>query len=361
MDGGPMTRILQIIADGNPGGGTTHVLQILTSLKKTYDISLLTQSNSFLFTKALNLSIPCLPVNFFTSRFDLRVPLQLRRLIRQVSPDLVHVHGIRAGFYYSLAKIKYPTIYTSHGYFFQHKPILIKLLLIRSERMISKIARHVIFVAKSDVQIALKHRLLPKGKKYSVLYCGIAIEQIQQSMENPQKYIGFIGRLVQIKDPILFVDIMKLLPGFRAMIVGGGDLENKVNKKIQDNHLSNIEMLGTLSHDDVIKILGKLSALIITSHWEGLPIIAVEAMGSGVPVISANVGGIGEIIEDGVNGFLIDSRSPGNFAEAITKIENDQQLREHFIKNARQRVFDQFTEQQMIFNLRNLYEDTIKA
>ena len=96
-------RVLQIVADGSPGGGTTHVLQILRGLRNRCSFGLVTQRDSYMLDEARSLGIPSFGVDFFHSRLDPRVPLNLRRIAGEYGARVVHLHGGRAAFFYALA------------------------------------------------------------------------------------------------------------------------------------------------------------------------------------------------------------------------------------------------------------------
>jgi hypothetical protein len=102
-------RVLQMVADGDPGGGAIHVLQILRGMSGRCSLGLITQEHSYLLDKAWALGMPCAGVNFFRSRLDARVPLKLRRLVWQFQPQVVHVHG-GAGFLLAAAVTGVPTV-----------------------------------------------------------------------------------------------------------------------------------------------------------------------------------------------------------------------------------------------------------
>lgn len=88
-------RVLQIVADGNPGGGTTHVLQILRGFRSTHSMGLITQSQSYLFHQAKELDILSYGLHFFPSRVNLAVSFRLNRIYSEWKPDLIHVLGVQ--------------------------------------------------------------------------------------------------------------------------------------------------------------------------------------------------------------------------------------------------------------------------
>lgn len=348
-------RILEIVADGNPGGGTTHVLQLLSHFGVYHPIALVTQINSYLERKARELNIRTYGLDFFASRLNPQLPLHIRRIVGDFLPDVVHLHGSRSGFFFVQAKTFTPSLYTIHGYHFPKKKVVVKQLAVLAERFISKKVSHLIFVSNHDLQLANRFNLNPYKKNFSVIYCGIPIEKIPLAKPK-NKVIGFIGRFVPQKDPELFLNIVQRLRDFPAIMVGGGELYNFIEDKKKRLNLSQINLTGFLTHSDTLNALTMMHILLITSRWEGLPYLSIEAMYSGVPVIAANVGGLSEIIEHGTSGFLIDSRNPDMFAQAVLSLENNPIMRAEIIAAARARVENDFSESQMLSKIRDLYE-----
>jgi glycosyltransferase involved in cell wall biosynthesis len=341
-------KVLQIVADGSRGGGTTHVLQILRGLSNVCSFKLVAQRGSSLLNEAGDLGIPCADADFFSSRLDARVPLKLRHIVREFEPQVVHVHGGRAGFFHTLAATRKPTVYTVHGYHFVHKHPLFRWFAVRAERLVASSARNVILVANYDAAVARTYKLLTDPNKSVVIHNGIPVKKISRAKPKETKHVGFVGRLEYQKDPLLFLKVMERLPGYTATIVGGGKLEDKVKAVIKHRGLSQIHVLGSLSHPETLQVLSTFDALVMTSRWEGLPILPLEAMWSGVPVVAMNVGGISEIIESGKSGLLVDNRSADELARAVVRLAEDVALRECIVKEGRNRVREAFSEEQML-------------
>ena len=129
----------------------------------------------------------------------------------------------------------------------------------------------------------------------------------------------FVGRLVAIKQPTQFVDIVANLrlpvPGIRAAVVGDGPLLNIIRKRAIDLGLEqSIDFLGRM--DDVESILKRSKLFVLTSRSEGLSIAMAEAMAAGVVPIVASVGDLGDLVTDGVTGFLV---TPDNILEFVQR------------------------------------------
>jgi glycosyltransferase involved in cell wall biosynthesis len=351
-------RVLEIVADGDPGGGTAHVLQILRGFSKVYCLGLITQANSYLFDEAHSLGIKCFGVDFFRSRVDARVPFDLRKVVQKFEPQLVHVHGGRAGFFCALAAIDFPIVYTVHGYhFLQKRPLLVRWLALNAERVASWSADWVLFESNYDAKVAQAHRLLPNVKRRNVVNNSISFAQIPRAKPVARKHIGFVGRLEHQKDPLLFLDILERLPDYSATIVGGGTLKDEVRKEIKHRSLSSVRMLGTLSHSESLQELSKLHTVVMTSRWEGQPHLPLEAMWSGVPVVATNVGAISEIIENEKSGLLINNRSADDLARAVVRLTDDLALRQSIVDAARRRVGTLFSEARMLSEIDRIYQE----
>jgi len=167
-------RILQFVADGAPGGGTNHVMQLLTGLGENYESVLLTQKNTYLFDLAKSKGIKVIGGDFFRGRVDRDAVATVREAMTSVKPDLVHCHGGRAGFFRSFLSRAIPTAYTIHGFHHAQKSIVPKTMGWAAEYWTMRRMDHVFFVSDYDRQLAVRQKLLPKTKSFRVVHNGIA-------------------------------------------------------------------------------------------------------------------------------------------------------------------------------------------
>lgn len=351
-------RVLQIVADGKPGGGTTHVLQILKGLRHAVSFQLITEEQSYLMKEACDLGIPCQGLRFFISRLNLALPFQLRALVMALQPDLVHVHGGRAGFFFALSLLRIPMVYTVHGFHFIEKSPKIRWMALMAERRNVQRACHSIFVSEYDAALAENYQLLSVHDKRSVIYPGLSLNNLPQVLPHAPRNIGFIGRLEYQKDPLLFVEMMTFLPGYSATIVGDGALAPMVKQEIIKRGLSGrVHMVGELVHGEALKILATLSVVVLTSRWEGLPVLVLESMCMGVPVVSMNVSGLEEIIHNEVNGMLVEKRRGEDLAEKVKILTNNEDLRVSLVKNAKATIQGKFSMENMLGSILKIYQE----
>ncbi|BCS80361.1 glycosyltransferase family 4 protein [Anaerocellum diazotrophicum] len=137
-----------------------------------------------------------------------------------------------------------------------------------------------------------------------------------------EDYIIFVGRLSYEKGIMTLLQAMKELNDeVKLLIVGDGPLRDEVIKFIQKNNLKNTKYLGPQKREKVLELIGKAKFLVFPSLWfEGFPMVLLEAFSVGTPVLASNLGGIPEIVEEGVNGRLFDPCEKNNIAYIIDKL-----------------------------------------
>ncbi len=297
-------KILQIVADGNPGGGTTFVLDVLKSLDTPY---LLTQENSYAIEKAG--SIPKFGMNFFTSRLDLRIAAKMQKVIYEIQPDLIHVHGGRAAFFLSFCRKPCPVLYTVHGLHGLHQGLKFSRF---GERRAMKGATLVNFVSHIEEELALKNNLL-KGTNHCVIPHGIDLNTIPPKKEKIPKLIGFMGRLCPQKDPLFMLEIMKILgpKGYRLRVIGGGDDE----EVLKNDPYTTVS--GKVSREEGLKLLSEVECVVIPSRWEAFGLILLEAMALEIPIIASKIPPFEEVLSGGTFATLIKEKDPKKYATAI--------------------------------------------
>lgn len=142
--------------------------------------------------------------------------------------------------------------------------------------------------------------------------------------------IGFVGHLVDQKRPERAVDVLVrvLQDGLRAHLVmaGDGPLRRMLEREVQRRGLGDqVTLLG--HRDDVEHVLGGLDLLVLTSDAEGIPGVAIEAQMAGCPVITFPLGGVAEVVEDGVTGVVLEGSSPTVMARRVSDLlRNPSQL-----------------------------------
>ncbi len=148
-----------------------------------------------------------------------------------------------------------------------------------------------------------------------------------------QKRVLAVGRLTKEKgmDRLLYIwaKVERQMPDWRLDIYGEGNQKNLLQKQIHDLGLNNVRLCGYAGNVEEEYL--KASVFALTSRYEGFGLVLIEAMAKGVPCISFDCKvGPSEIIDDGVNGYLIEDGNVEEFAEKLLRIMKDDELRKSF-------------------------------
>lgn len=148
--------------------------------------------------------------------------------------------------------------------------------------------------------------------------------------------VGFSGRFSAEKAPDIFLEIAKLSgsTNLHFVMTGAGPMESSLVNKISALP-QNIKFTYLGLVDNVSRYVASYDVLVLPSRADGRPLVVMEALASGVPVIAANVGALPELIDDGVNGFIIPNLDPSNFYNKIQLLANSKQLHLKMKENAR--------------------------
>lgn len=167
--------------------------------------------------------------------------------------------------------------------------------------------------------------------------------------------VVYIGRLSDEKHPEIVIEIANEIVNHRGLtnikflIAGEGNLKQELSKAIDKYELDSVVFpIGYI--DDIPRLLLESDILILTSEMEGLPIVILESMAMGVPVIASKVGGIPEIIADGYDSFLVeyDENIIKNFSEKLVLLTENENLRKQFSLRAQRKIEKQFSIKKMI-------------
>lgn len=355
-------KLLHVLANGDPGGGATVVLALTRGLlEKGHELYVVTQQDSYVLKQARQCGAHSHGLGFFRSRLDVTVPRKLGRIIANISPDIVHVHGARTGFFTSFTPKRArpcPLVYTVHGYRFLNKPSPARQLAVLAERRAHASADVSIHISRYDENLATAWGLLAQGHRCALIPNGIDPADIPSAKNTRLKSVGVLARLDYAKNPLFAVEVARLLApeGYTFKLIGGGELEPEVRELIRRYGLEeSVTITGALPRREALEALRDAGAFLLPSLFEGLPMAPLEAMQMGIPVVAANVSGLSEIIESGVSGILIDAYDPKRYAEAIRSLEAPDKRRQ-MIAEGRKTVAARFTYERTLAQHLELYE-----
>jgi glycosyltransferase involved in cell wall biosynthesis len=266
---------------------------------------------------------------------------------RQIT--VIHANSLRMVLYSILLKklFKKPIkiIYTKHNI-----TILEKKFSLGFMHLINSYVDRIITVSESEK--ASLEKLGIKNSKIRTIYNGVDLEQFvfhRKESEDVFK-IGILARLSEEKNHALFIQIaneLKSRPNVMFYIAGNGPEKQKISDLIRYYNLSRkVKMLGEVQNpEDFIR---EMDILLLTSNREVFPMVIIESMAIGTPVISIDKGGIKEAVIQDDTGILIKSHSVEEFCNQIIMLESNQLSRMRIAKQARQKVEREFSLEQMV-------------
>jgi len=139
------------------------------------------------------------------------------------------------------------------------------------------------------------------------------------------KILLFAGRLVGSKNPLLLIDSFHKLytmdKNVKLLIIGDGSLKRKIRERVKGYKLDErVKLLDILPQDRLAKLIRVCDLVVLTSACEGMPRVVIEALASGIPVVSTNVGEVWRVVKDNYSGLLVPEHNDSKIAKAIIKV-----------------------------------------
>lgn len=203
-----------------------------------------------------------------------------------------------------------------------------------------------------------------KWNQMYVIHCGIDPSLFDLVSHKPERNLLYVGRLAVVKGlPILLQSLASLklsYPDILLTVVGDGSdrlqLE-EMSAKLGLN--SNIKFVGYKSQEEVRKYLQQTDIFVMSSFAEGIPVVLMEAMAAGLPVVATQIAGISELVEDGVNGYLVPPGDVITLTNRIEKLLIDNQRRIKFGLAGRKKVETNFNIHYEVSKLHNIITSAI--
>lgn len=340
-------RILYAITLSELGGAQSVVVNLANKLSEKHEIIIVAGEGDGKMWDMLNpqvkqehskhLKRALSPIN------DLLTILEFWKLYFKYKPDIIHLNSSKVGI---LGRIAFPsdkTLYTVHG-FDSIRLVYRKFLPV--ERYLQKACKAIIGVSRYD-----EKNLKNEGIYHQVgcIYNGVCKPLMKEniSFNLPtiyKKTILCIARLSPPKRKDLFISVAKLLPEYAFIWIGNQD-EIK-------NHPQNTFFMGNILN--ACKFNAAADLFMLPSDYEGLPIVIIEAMSFGKPIVASNVGGINEIVQDKKNGYVV-ANTPEAFASKIRYILENKDIYNAFSKNSINRYNKDLTVDKMAESYEKIY------
>ena len=356
------TQVLHVIARMNVGGTARYIGELVEKIPDSRLATGFVQGNevedacvgNFKVLRIHHMGRKISPIN------DLRAWLELRKIVKEINPSIVHTHTFKAGLIGRLVGGKHKRIHTFHGHLFGDQSFspLQKYLISRTERYLARRTNLLISVGKK-VGMQLQLEGIGPNQNWMSIPPGVAALPIieksqareQLRINNDGLLVGWLARMAEVKNPMRLLKVAARMPDVNFVMAGGGDLLEKV----RTNAPPNVEVIGWA---DAAKFWSAVDIAISTSENEGMPVALIEAQLAGLPVIATDVGSNAEVIESGVTG-IITSKNVEEMVSAINRLSSDRAEIALMGNSAKVRSSKEFSINNMILAHKNAYSQIL--
>jgi glycosyltransferase involved in cell wall biosynthesis len=289
---------------------------------------------------------------------DIKAWLELRAIVRECKPEIIHTHTFKAGIIGRLVSGTHKRIHTFHGHLFEDNSFsgLEKKIITLVEKWLAPRANVLVSVGL-NVGKELREAGIGVGQKWVSIAPGVeALTLLEKSearksigVNESEMLIGWMARMTSVKNPNLLLQVASRLPDVQFVMAGGGDLL----ETIKSNAPENVKVIGWA---DAATFWSAVDIAISTSDNEGMPVALIEAQLAGLPVIATNVGSNSEVIQDEVTG-LITSRSVDALVGAVNRFTSLPSLIRTQGDKGRDRASKEFSLEKMIRSHADLYRE----
>ena len=242
-----------------------------------------------------------------------------------------------------------------------------------ADRILSRLSDLIITVSDFDRDLSIRHERLPPEKVVTV-YNGIDPTRFDLALTQPQArvraglpsddlVIAVIARLVEQKSHNVLFEALQLLPddmkaGIQCLVIGSGPLEHDLKAAAHAQGLGDrVSFLGERS--DIPTILRAIDLLVLPSRWECLPMIILEALAAGAPIVSTSVGGVPEVLGQ-LDWPLVEAGDPFALAEAITRVVHmSEEERSKNVREGRNLIEQRFGREKAVLQIQELYDSLL--
>ena len=349
-------RVLQFVTTLAFGGAERLATDISIALSERGADVLVATDTRFTRGFGAELAEAKIPIEHVTlpktrPRSLIRSTRQLARIIRRHEPDVLHAHNPAAGTVATMARLlarrrSLAIVTTYHGV--RPDRIGLALRVLRGGEFVIAVGpsaeQQLLASISSRRVVQIKNAIpLPEHQHSDVIRAEFGAADLP--------LIVAVGRYVGQKDHLLLVDALAALAAggrrFRALIVGFGPLEQELGARVRAHGLGDAVTL-TGGRADAVELIATADVLAHTAVWEALPLVLLEAMALGVPIVAVTATGVSDLVHDGVTGLLVSERSPTMIAAALERVLADRELGKRLGEGGRAFVAENHSFERMI-------------
>jgi glycosyltransferase involved in cell wall biosynthesis len=301
---------------------------------------------------------------------------ELKRVLREFKPDVVHTHSAKGGILGRAAawNVGVPAIvHGVHGApFYPYQNPLVRDFYRRCERWAARRCHAFISVADAMTDLMVNAGVAPR-EKFTTIYSGMETTPFLESGQHRQRVrrefgyedsdivVGKIARLFHLKghDDVIAAaqQVVQRHPRVRFLFVGDGLLRQSLEHRIREAGLeSHFQFTGLVPPERIPELIGAMDIVVHASLREGLARVLPQGLIAAKPVVSYDIDGAREVVVPGQTGYLLAPRDINGLAKAIDELAADAALRDRLGAEGRRRFADVFRHETMTQRTRELYE-----
>jgi glycosyltransferase involved in cell wall biosynthesis len=393
------TRIAIVLGRLVIGGTTIDTLQVARYLQEQYEVMLITGGGGKDEFEAAYLTehlasirherIPGFEGDIRPWR-DYQAYRRLKQIFERFRPQIVHTHTAKAGLLGRLAAraAGVPVIvHTYHGLLFHgyYHPWRNRLV-IAAERWLARLTTAVVALSQAQAQALVQQYHICQQSQVHIVPLGIELasfadRQAQKREAFRQRYkladhevaVGIVGRIVAIKNHPFFLEVVRRLKArgasARFFIIGDGVQRKRLQQACHDMGIDACyypedPRVATLTFTswvtEVDKAMAGLDIIVLTSINEGTPVSLMEAQASARPVVTTRAGGIHDILQPGVTGWVVEQGDVDGFAAAVAQLVENNELRQKAGQQGQAWARLHFQKEREVANLVKLYKSLVE-
>ncbi len=303
------------------------------------------------------------------SRWDLGQWIKLVRLMRREQVDVLHTHLFGSNTLGRLlGRLAGVPVVIAHEHWSTKASREVWV-----DRALYRLSDRILVPSAASKEMVMRTEGIPAGK-IDVVYNGVDTAIFAQGekrgevrselhISSDAMVLGIVGRLSEEKGGVdvlirAVARLCKSNPNLRLLVVGDGPLRGSLEALAAESAPGG-EIMFTGTRNDVAHLLSAMDLFVLPSLNEALPIVVLEAMAAGLPVIATRVGGVPEIVDHEKTGLLVEPGSEDSLYSALDRLIFDADLREQLAQAGRRRVASDFTIERMVERIEGLYEELL--
>lgn len=367
------SKILYLVTQSEWGGAQRYIFDLANYLKtENYEVAVAAGGNQELHTKLDENRIKSYRLKNLVRKIsptkDLKAYFEIKKLLKQIQPDVLHLNSSKAGVIGAIAGkhagVK-KIIYTVHGFVFNEPmPVWKKAFYLWAEKFSAKYKNKLICVSEFDKQSGIDNKIAP-AEKLITIHNGIDqlnfldSQTAKKNLNLPSNtIIGTVANFYVTKGLNYLIQAAKIVTRENQnvifAVIGDGEQRELLESEIKELNLqNNFILLG--QKEKAWQYLPAFDVYVCSSVKEGFPFAILEAMKAGLPVVTTDVGGIPEIINN-QNGLLVKPADPKALAESLNSLLKNKNLAERLANQAKIEVEQKFSLKKMIEETKKVYQ-----